>query len=74
VSALPGNPDIEQIPKRDVLSGLRDASRATGKGAYHKTRHGFDILERIDPGDVRRRSGHAEALFTLLLARLEMAG
>jgi hypothetical protein len=66
-SALPGNPDIEQIPKRDVMDGLREATRATGKGSYHKTGHGFDILERIDPGGVRRRSGHAEALFALLL-------
>jgi len=73
-SALPGNPDIERIPKRDMMDGLHDATRATGKGAYHKTRHGFDILERIDPGGVQRRSGHAAALFALLLARLGCAG
>jgi hypothetical protein len=45
-SALPGNPDIEQIPRSAVMDGLHNATRATGKGAYHKTRHGFDILER----------------------------
>jgi hypothetical protein len=73
-SALPGNPNIEQIPKRDVMNGLREATRATGKGRYHKTRHGFDILGRIDPGDVQRRSEHVEALFTLLLARLNVGG
>jgi hypothetical protein len=69
-SALPGNPNIEQIPKPDVMNGLHNATRATDKGPYHKTRHGFDILERIDPGGVRQRSAHADALFTLLLAKL----
>jgi hypothetical protein len=52
------------------MNGLHNATRATNKGLYHKTRHGFDILERIDPGAVRQRSGHADALFTLLLAKL----
>jgi len=67
-SALPGNPNIEQVPKRDVMDGLHEATRARGKGTYHKTGHGFDILERVDPGSVRRRSGHAEELFALLSA------
>jgi hypothetical protein len=69
-SALPPNPNIEQIPKRDVMNGLHNATRATDKGPYHKTKHGFDILERIDPGGVRQRSEHADALFALLLAKL----
>jgi hypothetical protein len=51
-SALSGNPNIEAIPKQDVMSQLHSATRATSKGSYHKTRHGFDILERIDPGRV----------------------
>jgi len=69
-SSLPANPNIEEIPKGDVMSGLDQGSRATSKGPYHKTKHGFDILERIDPNAVRRRSPHADALFTVLLARL----
>jgi hypothetical protein len=69
-SALPGNPNIEQISKPDVMNGLHNATRATGKGPYHKTKHGFDILERIDAASVRQRSVHADALCTLLLAKL----
>ena len=65
-SALSGNPNIEAIPKQDVMNKLHNATRATSKGPYHKTRHGFDILERIDPGRVRQRSVHADALFTFL--------
>jgi hypothetical protein len=65
-SALRGNPDIEAIPKRDVMDKLNNATRTTSKGAYHKTRHGFEILGRIDPAAVRRCSPHANALFTLL--------
>ena len=34
--ALPSNPAIEAVPKRDVLDGLRNATRACGKGAYRK--------------------------------------
>jgi hypothetical protein len=69
-SALPRNPNIEEIPKRDVMNGLDRASGATSKGPYHKTKHGFDILERIDPSAVRQRSPFADALFTVLLAKL----
>jgi hypothetical protein len=64
--ALPRNPNPEQIPKRDLMEGL---SRATG-GTYHKTRHGFPILERLDPAAVRARCPHADALLNVLTARL----
>jgi len=71
-SALPGHPDIEMIAKRDVLEGLHAAARATAKGGYlrHKREDGFELLGGIDPGKVRRRSGHAADLFDMLLARL----
>jgi hypothetical protein len=69
-SALPPNPRIEEIPKGDVFDGLDRATVATSKGAYHKTRHGFDILERLDPGTVQQRSPFAAALFTILLMKV----
>ena len=69
-SALSANPKIEEIPKRDVINGLDRATIATSKGPYHKTKHGFDILELVDPNAVQQRSPYADALFTLLLARL----
>jgi hypothetical protein len=69
-SALPPNPNIEEILNADVFRGLEQATRATTKGIYHKTRHGFEILARLDPGLVQRRSRFAAELFTILLANL----
>jgi hypothetical protein len=68
-SALPGNPEIERIPKRDVQTGLDKATRRTGKGTYHKTRHGFDVLTCLNPEVVRARSKFAAELFDVLLAK-----
>lgn len=32
---LPRNPQVEEISKRDVLEGLKEATRETAKGTYH---------------------------------------
>jgi hypothetical protein len=67
MGALPANPNVEQVPKLQVEEGLRNASRhAKTKGEYHKTRHGFDLLARIDAGKVRRASTYAERLCDVL--------
>ncbi len=68
--ALPGYPNPENAPKRDLMDGLSRATRETSKGDYHKARHGFPILERLDPSAVRARCPHADALLNLLSARL----
>ena len=67
-SALPRNPKIEEIPKGDVIQGLERAAVETSKKAYHKTRHGFDILGRLDPDAVQKGSPFAAALFKVLSA------
>jgi hypothetical protein len=65
--SLPGQPSIELISKQDVLRALKQASKNTKtKGEYHKTKHGFDLLELIDPNRVRAASVHAEHLLTVL--------
>ncbi len=66
-AALPANPRIEDVPKNDLLDGLARATLATSKGRYHKTRHAFDILERLDPQSVGQQSYSAAALFAVLL-------
>jgi len=66
-SALPPNAAIEAISKRDVFEGLQRATATTKKGPYHKTRHAFDILARLDPEAVRQQSPYATALFATLL-------
>jgi len=61
--ALPPREDIELIAKRDVFSGLENATKHTRtKGPYHKTKHGFDILAGIDPRKVERASPFAKCL------------
>ena len=65
-NALPANPKIEAIPKKDVMSGLARATRDTTKGEYHKTRHGWAILEDIDPTKVCDCSPYAKAFLEFL--------
>jgi hypothetical protein len=52
------------------MDGLKRATGQTSKGEYHKTRHGFPILEKLDPAAVRAQCPHADALFKLFAARL----
>jgi uncharacterized protein DUF4276 len=64
------NPRVEELPKADVLARLRDATRHTQKGPYHKTKHAPHILERIDPAKVRKAAPNCERLFHEVLAKL----
>ena len=65
--SLPGQPNIEQIPKRSLLPVLKHASKQTTKGPYDKTRHGFALLALIDPQRLRDASLHAGRLFDVLI-------
>jgi len=65
--ALPARHDVENIPKNDLMNGLKNATRHTvTKGEYTKGRDSFAILERIDPNLVRQASPHANRLLALL--------
>ncbi len=68
--ALPQNPQIERIAKTDVMKGLDAATKETGKGKYHKTRHGFEILGLIDPNKVTKASDFASKLIEALREKL----
>ncbi len=58
--SLPGDEqNAELIPKDTLEPALRHASKATQKGSYHKTKHGFDILAMVDPERVQAGSAHA---------------
>jgi hypothetical protein len=65
-NSLPRQKNIERLDKRTVFERLSHASKDTQKGPYHKTRHGFDLLELIDPALVRAASSHAADLFAVL--------
>jgi hypothetical protein len=65
---LPDNPNVEQISKTDVTSGLDAATRRTTKGRYHKTRHAPELLGRLDVSRVRSAAPACERVFTALEA------
>ena len=64
--ALPRNPNVEQVPKEDALRGLDRAARGTQKGGYSKGKHGFQILDRLDPDKVRAASPYAKRFLVTL--------
>lgn len=71
-SALPARLAVEDIPKQDVLNGLKAATRNCGKrGEYHKGRHSFRILSCLDPEKVTAASPHARRLIETLLAKMK---
>ncbi len=45
---LPERADIEAIPKDHVLSSLKEATRNTKNGEYHKTDHAPDLLASLE--------------------------
>ena len=64
--ALPGNPNVEQVPKQDVLDGLDRSARNTRKRNYSKGKDGFEILASLDPAKVRSASTYAERFINAL--------
>jgi uncharacterized protein DUF4276 len=63
---LPRQTAIEQIAKDRLLVALQQATRATQKREYHKTRHGFELLMRINPAKVQSVSPHFRRLCEIL--------
>jgi hypothetical protein len=68
-SALKGNPNVEEIPKGDVLTRLENATRGTKAGKYQKN-HAFKLLGLIDPSKVRSAAPNCERMFRVILAGL----
>jgi hypothetical protein len=64
-----GNPEVEKIPKADVLSRLENATRRTIAGKYQKN-HAFKLLGLIDPARVRAAAPNCDRMFTTILAKL----
>jgi hypothetical protein len=61
--ALPRGTRLEEIPKRDVTSGLGEASRNSRKGEYHKGNHSFALLGCIDVARLSAASPWARRFF-----------
>jgi hypothetical protein len=63
---IPRDPKVEQVDKKRILSGLKEAARQTIKGEYHKIHHGPKILALLDVMKVRQAARHCDRLFTIL--------
>ncbi|MGA2069674.1 MAG: DUF4276 family protein [Thermoguttaceae bacterium] len=72
-NALPKSKNVEGIDKQRVLQSLDDATRATQKGRYHKTRHAPEILERIRPEAVCSAARLCKRLFDTLQSEIDGA-
>lgn len=68
-NSLPRNPKVEEVPKEDVLDGLKRATKSTGKGAYHKGAHAMRLLELLDPPAARSTARNCDRLFQILIAQ-----
>jgi len=68
--ALRGNPNVEEIPKQDLIEGLKAATKDTTKGKYHKTKHAPALLQSIKPALVRKAAPNCERLFRVVLDKL----
>jgi len=73
-NALPGNSNVEVVPKSDVLSGLTRATGQTRKGPYSKGKHSFSLLAKIDPAKVERGAPYAKRFLEALRAHAGGAG
>ena len=55
--------NLEGVPKADIERSLRETTKATQKGRYHKIRHTSDLLKLIDVESVKARCPHCQRLF-----------
>ena len=66
-NALPAREKIEDIPKNDLIDGLKNATRqCKPEKQYDKGMRSFEILSQIDPQKVIAASPHAKRLIDTL--------
>lgn len=68
---IPGDPNVESIPKRDLEDALDEATRQTQKGRYNKVRHCAELLSRLSVTTVRKKAPHCERLFATIEEKLQ---
>ena len=66
VGGLPGNPNVEEIGKADVLQGLERATRHAKNGPYEKGRLSFRVLGEINPSVVESAAPSVKRLLDVL--------
>jgi Domain of unknown function (DUF4276) len=65
-NALPQNASLESVDRHKAEDYLKTASKGTTAGAYHKTKHGFEILENANADTIRKACPSCERLFVEL--------
>lgn len=63
---VPKWPDIQRVPKKQVLDALKSATKDSKKGVYEKGPHSFKVLACLDPRVIRAACSHAERFFATL--------
>lgn len=69
-NCLPNRSCIESIPKDQVITSLRNATRNTQKGEYTKGDHSFKILEEIDPQKITSSSPWANRFIVFVTEKM----
>ena len=69
--SLPATTNVEEIPKGTLEDALKNATRKSRKGAYHKGRDSAAILAMVRAGEVQRKAPHCKRLFDTLAAEIE---
>lgn len=62
--------DVERLSKRDVQRRLKQVTRRTSKGEYHKVKHAPYLLQRLDAQRVQACAEHCRELFNRLATRM----
>jgi len=69
-NSIPTTADIETVSKKDVIDSLEKATQHTKKGFYNKGNHSFDILSKIDPSKIIKRSKWAKRFADILSEKM----
>ena len=69
----PDADDLESRRKKEVSDALRNATQSSSKGRYHKGKHSFDLLGKVQPEKLKRRLPHFRRFVETLDARLPPA-
>ncbi|RKZ73130.1 MAG: hypothetical protein DRR19_31295 [Candidatus Parabeggiatoa sp. nov. 1] len=69
-NAIPKNPDVENIDKKQLEPSLKAATRNTRKGEYHKIQHASKLLALLEVDKVRQAAPHCDRLFTTLIQKM----
>lgn len=72
-NTLPLNPNVEEVGKADLESGLQRATAHTQKGRYRKIRHCADLLALLSVETARARARHCERFFATVETMITQA-